>query len=50
MENKILLLPFSGPFDNSFELLVEREMVSLDGSQCNKIGTSYAAFNTAQAN
>ena len=34
------------PSDTSTKLLIDREMVTLDGSVCNKIGTSYGAFNT----
>ena len=28
-----------------YHLLVEREQVSFSGDECNKIGTSYSAFN-----
>lgn len=52
LANKILLEPVS-PADSAivrdhnedYQMLVEREMLSMDGSECNKIGTSYAAFN-----
>jgi hypothetical protein len=36
--------------DAYYQLLVDKEQVSLDGMECNKIGTSYSAFNTQQAN
>ena len=47
LENKVLFAPkynFS-PDDPSYVLLLEREQVSFDGTDCNKVGTSYAAFN-----
>lgn len=52
LENKILLMPTS-PDTNfmvkdsqgQFDMIVEREMVSFNGDECNKIGTSYEAFN-----
>jgi len=30
----------------SYWLVVERDMLSLEGNECDKIGTSYEAFNT----
>jgi hypothetical protein len=56
LANKILLEPTS-PFDNhivrdtsgQYTMLVDRENFSFDGSQCNKIGTSYEAFNNQAA-
>lgn len=46
LTNKILLLPSAQVEENisSNWLLVDRNMVTLDGSECNKIGTSYSAF------
>ena len=46
--NKYFFIPrFDlNPDDTSTKLLIDREMVSLDGSECNKVGTSYVAFNT----
>lgn len=48
-ENKVLFVP---DFDISeqvdLELFVEREQISFDGTECNKIGTSYQAFNIDQ--
>jgi hypothetical protein len=52
MSNKILLAPTS-PEENVmvkdktglYHLLVEREQISIPGDQCNRIGTSYYAFN-----
>ena len=34
--------------DLSYQLLLDREKVSFDGLECNKVGTSYSAFNTMQ--
>ena len=50
--NKFFFIPrFDlNPEDSSTKLLIDREMVSIDGSVCNKIGTSYVAFNTQQQN
>ena len=31
-------------------MLIDREDVSMDGNSCNKVGTSYNAFNTQQQN
>ena len=52
LANKVLLMP-SSPSNHSivmdttgqYHLLVEREQVTFDGNECNKIGTSYSAFN-----
>ena len=52
LENKILLQPTS-PVEHpivkdtsgKYHLLVEREQISFPGDECNKIGTSYSAFN-----
>ena len=50
LENKVLLLPkyekfdLSGGLDRTHQLLIDREQVSFDGSQCNKVGTSFTAF------
>ena len=50
LENKVLFLPkyekldLSGGLDRTHQLLIEREQVSFDGSQCNKVGTSFTAF------
>jgi hypothetical protein len=52
LANKILLIP-SEPDDHhmvhdktgQYHLLVEREQISFSGDDCNKIGTSYSAFN-----
>ena len=50
LENKVLIVPKYNfdPNDQSKKLLVNREQVSFQGQDCNKIGTSYAAFNTQQ--
>lgn len=52
LANKILLVPTQpkghGMVDDKsgqYDMLVEREQVSFDGKECNKIGTSYHAFN-----
>ena len=52
LENKIVLMPTSPESNHMvqditgrYDLLVEREMVSFNGDECNKIGTSYEAFN-----
>ncbi len=34
--------------EKTFTMLVDREQVSFDGLDCNRIGTSFGAFNTAQ--
>ena len=56
LANKILLAPTS-PFDNlivrdtsgQYTLLVDREKFSFGGDECNRIGTSYEAFNNQPA-
>eukprot|EP00347_Sterkiella_histriomuscorum_P005563 403356130 len=53
--NEILLVPskdygynFYSTFDNcEYCLLVDREMITMTGLECDKIGTSYYAFQTA---
>ena len=46
-DNKVLFLPdFETGVD--LDLFVDREQVSFDGNECNKIGTSYEAFNGDQ--
>ena len=51
-ENKVFFVPKYdlNPDDPSTRLLLEREDVTFDGSACNKVGTSYVAFNTQQQN
>ena len=34
------------PKDSSTKLLIDSDMVSVNGLNCNKIGTSYEAFNS----
>ena len=46
-ENRVLLVQRQNANDPSSQLLVDREAVSFDGSQCNKIGVGYFAFNQA---
>jgi len=46
LSNKLLFVPKYDQYDTSYDLLVDREKVSLDGNECNKVGTSYNAFNT----
>lgn len=52
--SKYLFIP-SYPVDDSmvkagskFWQFVDRQLVTLDGSECNKIGTSYTAFRNQQ--
>jgi hypothetical protein len=47
-ENKVLFVQRSNVNDPSCQLLIEREGVSFDGSECNKVGVGYTAFNQAQ--
>lgn len=50
LSNKVLLLPkysqedLAGNPDKTYELMVEREQVSFEGTECNKVGTSFVAF------
>ena len=56
-ENKVLLTPskpsthpmvtgYLSHNDTSYVLIVEREQVTMSGGECDKIGTSYRAFQT----
>jgi len=47
-ENKVLFVMRSKVNDPSYQLLIDRESVTFDGSECNKIGVGYSAFNQAQ--
>lgn len=56
LANKVLLLPkyptedLAGQPDRTYQLLVEREQVAFEGTECNKVGTSFVAFQSEQAN
>ena len=48
LENKILMVPtspsghkFVTDTSGQYHLLIEREQISFNGQECNKVGTSY---------
>ena len=50
LEEKVFFKPkFNmNPLDQTKYMIVDKDKVSFDGSECNKIGTSFKAFNTQQ--
>ncbi|PRW58208.1 generative cell specific-1 [Chlorella sorokiniana] len=59
LDSKWLMIPFGAgvsqiayqdylPFRRDEWMIVDANQVSVDGTECNKIGTSYAAFRNAQ--
>lgn len=49
LENKVFFVPiYDYHRDQSYYILLDREQVSFNGLECNKVGTSYGAFNTMQ--
>jgi hypothetical protein len=52
ISNKFFMLPADTQtaIDGTYQFLLDSGMVSLDGMTCNKVGTSYNAFNTQQSN
>jgi hypothetical protein len=50
LANSFLFVQRNNPQDQTYQLIVPRELAQLDGTACNKIGVSYNAFNLNQAN
>jgi hypothetical protein len=44
LANKVILIPKDDSYNQSYQLMVDREQVSFKGDKCNTIGTSFVAF------